>query len=61
MGFCAIFNNISAISWRPVLLVEETTDLSQVTGRFYASLHNKNLNKLFGSVQSGHQYYLIEM
>ena len=35
------FNNISAISWRAVLLVEEagvpekTTDLSQVTDKFY--------------------------
>jgi len=29
--FNATFNNISAISWRSVLLVEETTDLSQVT------------------------------
>jgi hypothetical protein len=37
MVFDATFNNISAISWRSVLLVEEggcperTTDLSQVT------------------------------
>ena len=31
----AIFiNNISAISWRSVLLVDKTTDLSQVTGKF---------------------------
>jgi len=35
----AIFNNISVISWHPVLLVEETgdpgeiTDLSQVTDK----------------------------
>jgi hypothetical protein len=29
MMFNAIFNNISVISWQSVLLVEETTDLSQ--------------------------------
>jgi hypothetical protein len=40
-GFNAIFNNISAISWRSVLLVEETggpektTNLSQVTDKLY--------------------------
>ena len=29
------FNNISAISWKSVLLVEETTDLSQNTDKLY--------------------------
>ena len=29
----ATFNNISVISWRSVLLVEKTTDLSQVTDK----------------------------
>jgi hypothetical protein len=39
--FNTIFNNISVISWRSVLLVEEAgvpekiTDLPQVTGKFY--------------------------
>ena len=33
--FNATFNNISVISWRSVLLVEETTDLPQVTDKFY--------------------------
>jgi hypothetical protein len=33
--FNATFNNISAILWRSVLLVEETTDLSQVTVKLY--------------------------
>jgi len=34
--FNATFNNISAISWRSVSLVEpETTDLSQVTDKRY--------------------------
>jgi hypothetical protein len=33
--FNATFNNISAISWRSVLLVEETTDLPQVTDKLY--------------------------
>jgi hypothetical protein len=41
MVFNATFNNLSVISWRSVLLVEElgapgkTTDLSQVTGKLY--------------------------
>jgi hypothetical protein len=34
MVFNATFNNILVISWRSVLLVEETTDLSQVTANF---------------------------
>jgi hypothetical protein len=33
MVFKATFNNISVISWRSVLLVENTTDLSQVTDK----------------------------
>ena len=33
MVFNATFNNISVISWRSVLLVKETTDLSQVTDK----------------------------
>ena len=35
MVFNATFNNISVISWRSVLLVEETTDLPQVTNKLY--------------------------
>ena len=35
MKFNAIINNMSAISWRLVLLAEETTDLSQVTDILY--------------------------
>ena len=35
MVFNVTFNNISVISWRSVLLVEETTDLSQVTDKLY--------------------------
>ena len=35
MAFNAIFNNISAISRRSVLLMEEATDLSQVTDKLY--------------------------
>jgi hypothetical protein len=44
MVFNAIFNNISVISWRSVLFVEETensekiTDLSQVTDEFYHTI-----------------------
>jgi len=33
MAFNATFNNISAISWRSVVLVDITTDLSQVTDK----------------------------
>ena len=33
--FNATFNNISVISWRSILLVEKTTDLSQVTDKLY--------------------------
>jgi hypothetical protein len=29
----ASFNNISVISWQSALMVEETTDLPQVTGK----------------------------
>ena len=35
MVFNTTFNNISVIFWRSVLLVEETTDLSQVTDKLY--------------------------
>jgi len=35
MVFNATYNDISVISWRSVLLVEETTDLSQVTDKLY--------------------------
>jgi hypothetical protein len=35
MVFNATFNNISVILWRLVLLVEKTTDLPQVTDKFY--------------------------
>jgi hypothetical protein len=35
MASNAFFNNISVMSWRSVLLVEETTDLTQVTDKLY--------------------------
>jgi hypothetical protein len=35
MVFNATYNNISAISWWSVLLVEESIDLSQVTDKLY--------------------------
>ena len=35
MVFNVTFNNISVILWQSVLLVEETTDLLQVTDKFY--------------------------
>jgi hypothetical protein len=37
MVFNSTFNNISVISWRSVLVMEETTGLSQVTAKL---LHN---------------------
>ena len=33
--FNATFSNISAISWRPVLVMERTTDHGQATGKLY--------------------------
>jgi hypothetical protein len=35
MMFNATFNNFSVVSWRSVLLVEETMDMSQVTDKLY--------------------------
>jgi hypothetical protein len=35
MEFNVTFNNILVISWRSVLLVEKTTDLSHVTDKLY--------------------------
>ena len=35
MVFNVTFNNISVISWLSVLLVEETTNMSQVTDKLY--------------------------
>jgi hypothetical protein len=35
MVFNATFNNISVILWWSVLLVEKTTDLSQVVDKLY--------------------------
>jgi hypothetical protein len=36
-----IFNNISVISWRSVLLVEKTTDMSQVTDKLSHIMLNR--------------------
>jgi hypothetical protein len=38
MVFNATFNNISVISWRSVLLVVETTDLSYVINKLYHTM-----------------------
>ena len=42
MVFNATFNNISAISWRSVLLLEITTDLPQVTDKLYHIIWQSN-------------------
>ena len=39
MVFNANFNNISVISWRSALLVEKTTDLLQLTDKFYDRMY----------------------
>ena len=39
--FNATFNDISVISWRSVLLVEKTTDLSQATDKLYHIMSNR--------------------
>ena len=46
MVFNATFNNISVISWRSVLLLEETgdtTDWSQVTDNFNTDVLNQSI------------------
>ena len=46
MVFNATYNNISAISWRSIVLVEETgvPDLSQLTDKlYYIMLYRGNL------------------
>ena len=57
MVFNVTFNNISAISWQPVLVVEEagvperTTDHGQATGKLYHLRLRVECN-LFGNLQS---------
>ena len=42
----ATYNNVSVISWQSVLLVEKTTDLSQVTDKLYRTmLHRAHLTR----------------
>ena len=41
MVFNATFRNISNVSWRSILLVEKTTDLSQVTYKLYHIMLNR--------------------
>ena len=44
MVFNATSNNISVISWWTVLLVEKTTDLSQVTDILYHIMPERDSN-----------------
>jgi hypothetical protein len=50
MVFDATFNNISAISWWSVLLVDEdpgkTTDMPQVTDKLYHISNTTRLNRI---------------
>ena len=46
MVFNATFNNISVISWRSVLLMEETIDLPQVTDKLYHTMLYRGLPTL---------------
>jgi hypothetical protein len=62
MVFNATFNNLSVISWRSVLLVEElgvhgkTTDLSQVTGKLYRGIFT-NAIIAFGRSSTNNKSY----
>jgi len=62
--FNATFSNISAISWRPVLVVEEagvperTTDHGQATGKLY-HLRLRVECTLYCNVQSRARTYAI--
>jgi hypothetical protein len=62
--FSATFNNISAISWRLVLLVEETeylekaTDLPQVTDKLY---HNITIRQAIAGGEINQQQYQMRL
>jgi hypothetical protein len=54
--FNATFSNISAISWRPVLMMEEaperTTDHGQGIGKLYQDRKTNNLKKIDSRVNT---------
>ena len=58
MVFNATFNNISAISWRSVVLVEITTDLSQVTDKLYHTISSTPHYEWDLNSQSGDRHWL---
>ena len=60
MMFVATFNNISAISWRSVVLVEKTTYLPQVTdthnvARIHLAMNGIRTHNLCGDILRSHK------
>ena len=63
MVFNATFNTHSVISWQSVLLVEETTDMSQFAVNFYnIMLYRLHLamNKIRTHNFSGDSFFIID-
>jgi hypothetical protein len=62
MGFNATFNNISVISWQPVLLVEETGVSKRpplLSGQMSDGMRLQNTPKLYGALATREVTLLI--